>query len=133
MEKINTAMQNFIEWKGLTNPIDMYIIIGILFLIFIVLVKFIIDFYQESVGPNSTEGQLRYYKCPKGIQVKILVHNYGLIKTWHTFDMGTVYANEDEAFKAFMNNDRFIESTEDFLINRIFRLRMLFQIENGQI
>lgn len=134
MERINTAMQNFIEWKGVTNPIDMYIIVGLLFLIFMVFIKFIIEFYQDSVGPDNFDTYFKFVNCPKGgIQIKILVYNYGFMKVYHTYNLGKIYNDETEAMKDFMSNDDWIESTDDVMANRIFRLRLLHQIEAGQI
>lgn len=133
MKKINDIMNMIIEWKGDSNA-DLYIILMILGLIFIFLVKFILEFYQDSVGPNKFDAYFKFVNCPKGgIQIKILVYNYGFIKVYHTYNLGKIYNDETEAMKDFMFNNDWIESTDDVMANRIFRLRLLHQIETQQI
>lgn len=106
-------MNAFIEWKGLTNDVDLYIIFGICIIGFLLGVKLIIDYYQDVVFPTSYDGFVKYVHVNKNgrqlIQVKVLIHDYLFIRTYYTFNLGAVYDSENEAEKHFLTDDSFID------------------------
>lgn len=137
MYKINELMNAFIEWKGVTNLTDLYIILAACIAGMLVCIKMLIDYYQDVIYPTSFGDFVRYVTVNKDgrtmTQVKIVIHNYLLLKTYYTFNLGAVYSDQVEAENALLHDDSFLDTVDDFIANRVFKLRLLKQIETQQI
>jgi hypothetical protein len=111
---------------GSSYPIILFAIFCISVIVFIG--KLLAEYYQDTFGPQSTEGLIKYTKCKKGIQIHVAIHNYFIFKEWYCY-LDKVYSSEEEAYKDLMEGMDIFDIDDTFLINRILRIRLIHQLE----
>jgi len=107
---------------------DIYLFIAFTFAVIVIVGKLMIEYIQDSYGPQSMDGLIKYTKCQDGVKINIKIHDYLLFGEWYCF-LNKIYKTKEDAFQDLMTSDSIFDIEDDFLINRILRIRLLHEIE----
>lgn len=131
----NEIAMRLAEAMPITSDFAMYLTVAAVISAVILFLKIFTDYYQDSVCPTSTKGSYRFIKVENGWKVQILIHDYFFTKEWYTY-MDTIFDDKESAFNEFMYSDNIFKIEDDFIVNKILRIRLLYEIESknlGQI
>jgi len=124
----NEITEYLVKITPINSNYGLFLFIVFSISLLVIVAKILTEYVQDTYGPQSTKGLIRYTRCPKGIQVKIKIHDYFFFGEWYTY-LDKVYKTEEDAFNDLMYGESIFKIEDSFIVNRILRIRLLHEIE----